>query len=64
LQLPCVFSSSLKVLKKREKKAVGVVESTTVTHSDALATILKVKTWAAEVGGLRTLKKLVDALSE
>jgi hypothetical protein len=50
--------------KKREKKAVGVVESTTVSHSDAVATILKIKTFAAEVGGLRTLKKLVDALNE
>jgi hypothetical protein len=50
--------------KKREKKAVGVVESTTVSHGDALATILKVKTLAAEVGGLRTLQKLVNALSE
>jgi hypothetical protein len=50
--------------KKRETKAVGVVESTTVSHSDALATILKVKKFAAEVGGLRTLQKLVDALNE
>ena len=31
---------------------------------DVLKTILKVKAFAAEVGGLRTLKGLVDALSE
>jgi hypothetical protein len=50
--------------KKRETKAVGVVESASMSHSDALATILKVKKFAAEVGGLRTLQKLVDALNE
>lgn len=32
--------------------------------SDAVATIRKIKTIAAEVGGLRSLKALVDALSE
>jgi hypothetical protein len=50
--------------KKREKKAVGVVEAATVSHGDAVTTILKVKTFAAEVGGLRALQKLVNALSE
>jgi hypothetical protein len=32
--------------------------------SDALTTIRKIKLFAAEVGGLRTLKSLVDILSE
>jgi hypothetical protein len=50
--------------KKREKTAVGVLEATAVNHSDAVSTIVKVKAFAAEVGGLRTLRKLVDALSD
>jgi hypothetical protein len=54
--------------KKREQKAVTVVETastaTPTSHVDALATILKLKAFAIEVGGLKTLKKLVDALSE
>ena len=33
-------------------------------NSDPVRTILKVKSWANEVGGLRKLKALVDALSE
>ena len=51
--------------KKRERQAVSVVEtaSATTSHSDAVATILKVKTFATEVGGLGALKELVDALS-
>ena len=31
---------------------------------DPVATILKVKGWASEIGGLKKLKALVDALSE
>jgi hypothetical protein len=53
--------------KKREAKAVNVVESkatkTPTSHGDAVATILKVKTFAVEVGGLGALKELIDALS-
>ena len=41
-----------------------VAETTNVTKSDALSTILKVKALANEVGGLKKLKALVDALSE
>jgi hypothetical protein len=33
-------------------------------NSDALSTIMKVKKLAVDVGGLRALKALVDALSE
>ena len=51
--------------KKDQTKAVAkLAESSHVTKSDALATILKVKGWAKEVGGMKTLKALVEALSE
>jgi hypothetical protein len=55
--------------RKAHRKAMGVVVAAgsinaPVVKSDALATIRKVKTVAAEVGGLRTLKAIVDALSE
>jgi hypothetical protein len=55
--------------RKRHQKAVAVVAAagstnTPTAKSDALTTIRKVKAIAAEVGGLRTLKGLVDALSE
>jgi hypothetical protein len=59
--------------KKRRRRAhrkaiaIAVTAGTTgvpIVKSDALATIRKVKAVAAEVGGLRTLKGLVDALSE
>ena len=59
--------------KKRRRKAhrkavaVAVAAGTTnapIVKSDALATIRKIKAIAAEVGGLRMLKGLVDALSE
>ena len=55
-------------MKGRKKKARQVVSkvatATHTTKSDALATILKVKKLAHEVGGLKSLKALVDALSE
>ncbi len=35
-----------------------------MTSGDAVKTILKVKGWAAEIGGMKKLKALVDALSE
>ena len=59
--------------KKNKQKAVGlmtasvngdVVTTPVKAKSDALATIRKIKGLAAEVGGLRSLKALVDALSE
>ena len=51
--------------KKDQKNVVAkVAESTHVTKSDALSTILKVKGWAREVGGMKTLKALIEALSE
>jgi len=58
--------------KKNRKKAIKMIElsngqapmTQATTKSDALATIRKIKSLAGEVGGLRTLKGLVDALSE
>ena len=60
--------------KGRRKKARQMVEkvaatsgndgATTISTADAVATIRKVKVWASEVGGLKKLKSLVDALSE
>ncbi len=56
----------LKGKKGRRKKArqmVAKVAATTGNH-DPVKTIVKVKGWANEVGGLKKLKELVDALSE
>ena len=44
--------------------AVAVASPAHPTPADALATIRKVQALASDVGGLRTLKQLVDALSE
>ena len=49
--------------KKRAQEFVARVAETT-GKADALSTILKIKHLAAEVGGLKKLKALVDALSE
>jgi hypothetical protein len=55
----------MKGRKKKAQKIVSQVATNTHTSkSDALATILKVKKLASEVGGLKTLKALVNALSE
>lgn len=50
--------------KQAGKVAAKVVESTGKSSADALSTILKVKSWASEVGGMKKLKALVEALSE
>jgi hypothetical protein len=54
--------------QSRKKRARAMVTrlatSTGTSTADALSTILKVKKWANEVGGLKNLKALVDALSE
>jgi hypothetical protein len=51
--------------KGRRKKARQMVANVAATgNSDPVATILKVKRWASEVGGLKKLKALVDALIE
>ena len=48
--------------KKAQKMVAQVATATTSTNSDALKTILKVKSWADEVGGMKKLKALVEAL--
>lgn len=54
--------------KKAEKAAVLVVTATASTpalaNGDALKTILMVKDFAAQVGGLKKLIALAEALSE
>jgi len=49
----------------RRKHAGQMVARVAATgNSDPVKTILKVKGWANEVGGMKNLKALVDALSE
>jgi len=49
----------------RHKKARQMVANVVATgNTDPVKTILKVKAWGNEVGGLKKLKALVDALSE
>jgi hypothetical protein len=51
--------------RTRARKVVSdVAAATASTNGDALKTILKVKGWAAEVGGFKKLKALVEALSD
>lgn len=48
--------------KKANKMVASVTASTGVNRSSAVATILKVKALADDVGGLKNLKALVEAL--
>jgi hypothetical protein len=50
--------------KKAQQVIAKVAEVNNVPKSDALSTILKVKAVANEVGGLKKLKALVEALSD
>jgi hypothetical protein len=51
--------------KGRRKKAHQFVARVAATgDTDPVVTVLKVKRWAEEVGGLKKLKALVDVLSE
>ncbi len=52
--------------KRRRRKAQQLVTrvATTTGDGDAVKTILKVKAFASDLGGLKKLKALVDALSE
>ena len=59
------IKGKLKGRRGRRKKAQQAVATAAATgYSDPLTTIRKVKGWANEVGGLKKLKALVDALSE
>src|SRR5437879_1931192 len=50
----------------RKRKAQGMIAKVAATtgSGDALAIILKIKDLANQVGGLKKLKALIDALSE
>jgi hypothetical protein len=60
--------------RKNKRKAINLIAASTngdtvattptKVKSDALATIQKIKGLAAEVGGMRSLRALVEALSE
>lgn len=48
--------------RKRAKQVVAKVSAT--SNGNPVAMIRKVKSWANEVGGIKMLKALVDALAE
>lgn len=54
--------------KARKQRAEHAVETVArfrhADRSEAVSTILKVKSWAHEVGGLKNLKALVEALCD
>ncbi len=50
--------------QRAQKMVTRVAESTHGNRIDAVTTIRKVKSWANEVGGMKILKALVEALSE
>jgi len=50
--------------KDRNTATAKVAEANLVIKGDAVSTILKMKAWAKEVGGMKTLKALVEALSD
>ena len=59
------IKGKMKGRQGRHKKAQRMVANVVATgNHDPVKTILKVKSWANEVGGLKKLKALVDALSE
>jgi hypothetical protein len=49
--------------KKAQSMVAQVAASTGTGNADALSTILKIKSLANEVGGLKRLRALVEALS-
>jgi hypothetical protein len=56
---------NMKGRQARRKKGRQMVANVAATgDSDPVKTILKVKAWANEVGGMKKLKALVDALTE
>jgi hypothetical protein len=59
------IKGKMKGRKGRKKRARQMVAKVAATgNHDPVATIMKVMGWANEVGGLKKLKALVDALSE
>ncbi len=64
-QLVYFVKGRMKGAKGRRKKARQMVARVVATgNGDPVATILKVRRWAEELGGMKKLKALVDALSE
>jgi hypothetical protein len=58
-------SKGRKARKQRAENAVVTIsEFRRVDRSDAVKTILKVKAWAQEVGGMSNLRALVEAMSD
>ncbi len=63
------IKGEMKGKKKKAQKVVAQVATAIAsppaqTDANAVRTILTVKGWAAEIGGMKKLKALVDALSE
>lgn len=58
------ISGRKKRRRKAQKAVAQVAMATASSKEDALKTILKVKGWAAEVGGMKKLIALAQALSE
>jgi hypothetical protein len=59
------IKGKLKGRKARKRRARQMVARVAATgNGDPVATILKLKSLANEVGGLKRLKQIVDALSE
>lgn len=58
------IKGTMKGGKKKAKVAAETAAVTPSSNGDALKTILKVKEWAAEVGGMKKLIALAQALSE
>ena len=58
----------IKGRKSRRRKAQKVVAQVAIVtasaNGDAVKTIMMVKGWATEVGGMKKLRSLVEALSE
>jgi transposase len=50
--------------KKARKMVAQVAASTGAGHADALSTIMKLKSLANELGGMRKLRALVEVLTE
>ena len=50
--------------KRKSRKMAAKFAASTGGNADALHTILKVKSWANEVGGMKKLRALVEALCE
>lgn len=49
---------------RKTKVAASPAPARAAANGDALTTIVKVKGWAAEVGGMKKLKALIEALSD